>query len=315
MSNLPTNTDKCWRWLILRIQAYQIIVVGWGKKVKNNDWLNKALKNSPVENQDGWEYGIVEVKQDNRNIYGYLGQEADEDLFTYDKSKQRNDIDKYKWVNTFFLIDRSGGKLFVHKKKYTPSNLNHGKTIARLEFILSKVFLKEFKCKVQLFPYRTGLNQTEFKHIFYNNSVIQTKFSDIYGTYVSTEAKLHNPKIEMDKVRAESHNKYDSKILKKMALEAQDGKSLSKSPSARTMVESGAVGEMIKYVSNQGEVVTEYKESKAILNYVAEVAEDLDELYSSVKHFIAGKKSFINKFKLFEDDKKLLDIDEDDRDE
>lgn len=185
--------------------------------------------------------------------------------------------------------------------------------MTRLSEIFGRVFFKKYYSPVELFPYKTGITATEFREIFYENQILEVKFKNIYGRYVSSDADLHNPRKEWDRYRAKSHNKYDANIIRSAYIEAKESKNLSKSPTARTFLESGATGEKIKFINKNGEVVVERNEAKAAIELKLEKRPNeysIDNLFNHVKELIAKKGDEISKYRIFQSIAQFLDFED-----
>lgn len=263
------------------VHVYKIIIEdNWDDIIKDNNLYDHLATVNPKNDDDGWKYGLFEINKDNDFIYGIFGQEEDENLLKYDSNKNRIPFPDHPWTDTFFAISLSKPQLYIHKRIYRAKNLEHGKCLSRFE----KLLTKELEKTVLLVPYKDGLNSEEFKKVFYENIVLEIKFTDIAGKFVNESAKLHNPKEEWDMYRAKSHNSYDANIIKTAVFEAAKGQNISKSPTARAFLEAGATGEKIKYLDGSGNTMVQKKNGDAIFELITDATTDeINELYRAFR--------------------------------
>src|SRR5690554_7862778 len=162
----------------MKLQVYKIIT----PNTIDTDLVYSTLADIPVMTSlDKWKFAIVNLQKNSDYVFGLLGQESDELLFEYDDNKNRNDLDNYRWYETFFVLDIKKADVYIHKYAYKPNNLNHRTTVTRIEDLLSRVYFTKYYYVVKLMPYREGINADEFKQLFYDNQIIELKFSDIKG--------------------------------------------------------------------------------------------------------------------------------------
>lgn len=294
----------------MRLYAYRILVDGWKPSTELTEKLYNNLVQLPKRKDvNNWEYTVGQIYKSDFFIYGILGQEADELGFEYDDSKTKVEFDKYTWYDTFFVIDIEKANIFIHKYKYKPNNLSHKKTIKRLEDILSTALFKELQHVIKIMPYREGISASEFKKIFYKYTIHETKFSNIRGHSIPEGSKLHNPNEALDEIRRLSHNSYDAKILNTALLDAAEGENLSKSPTARSLLEAGSEGDKITYTDESGQRNTEYKETKAFLTLNDTVDDYNPEKYfDTFKRKLYEKIDTIKRYKLFEGVEDIFNI-------
>lgn len=273
-------------------RAYKMIIPYW-EKVAENFFEHISTMNIDGDKPEG-RYGFVEVNNDEQNIYGYFAQESIEDLVKYE-DKIPCKLDDYPWIRTVFIIDCKNLIIYVHKKRYSSKFLHHGKVIDRLQKMLSK----ELNQEILLIPYYAGLEKEDFKKVFYddNNIIQEVEFKELQGSVVINGTQLHNPRKELDELRAESHNRYDAKILKKAWLEANEGQNLSKSPTARAFLEgTSSVASRIRYQTKSGATVVQYNMAQAKIKVeIAEEINDINKIYLKVQHEIDENISYINK--------------------
>lgn len=290
----------------LTIQMYKLFIPNW-LAIKDDFFNHLYTMKLKGDISDGT-YGFVEVNQRENHIYGFFAQESFEDLIKYD-NKQPVKIDENRWIRTPFIIDTDTLDLYLQKRNYTSKTLCHGKVLSRFEEMLSE----EINQTVQIHLYHSGVSKEDFKNIFYSdeNIVKEITVTNLSGSYIVEGTDLHNPREEFDKIRAESHNVYDAKILKYAHLEANDNENLSKSPTARAFIEGmGSIGEMIKYVSSSSkELITEHEkgDGKIKLKVSANINE-VDEYYEVMNKGILRNINIIKTFVTLENSNDMMGI-------
>jgi hypothetical protein len=273
-------------------RAYKLVIPDW-KKIKHDFFQHVYTMNISGDKLEG-RYGFVEVNNENVDIYGYFAQESIEDFVKYE-NKQPMKLEDYPWIRTVFIIDCEKLIVYVHKKKYASKFLTHGKVLRRLQQMLSD----ELNQQVLLIPYYAGLDKENFKKVFYdeNNTIKEIQFSDLQGSVIINGTQLHNPRKELDELRAESHNRYDAKILKNAWLQANEGENLSKSPTARAFLEgTSSVGSMIRYKTKSGSTIVEYSKAQAKIKVdIDDEVSDINKIYLKVRHEIDVNIDYINR--------------------
>ncbi|GCD12986.1 hypothetical protein [Clostridium tagluense] len=274
-------------------RAYKLLIPNWNT-IKDT-FFEHIFTMDIEESKTEGKYGFVEVNKEDDKVFGYFAQESIEDFVKYENKKPLK-IEDYPWIRTVFIIDTTQLIIFVHKKRYSSKFLTHGGVLERLQGLLSK----ELSENVLLFPFYAGLDKENYKKVFYDddNIVKEVKFSKLQGSLIVDGTQLHNPMKELDGLRADSHNRYDSKILKSAYLEANDKGNLSKSPTARAFLEGeGSVGDMIKYETKSGTTFVEFSKAQAKIKIdIDDEAKDIKQIYSIIDIELLSNKSYIDRF-------------------
>jgi len=295
-------------------RAYKLLVPKWNT-IKDT-FFDHIFTMDIAESKTEGKYGFVEVNEDDDKVYGYFAQESIEDFVKYENKKPLK-IDDYPWIRTVFIIDTTQLIIYVHKKRYSSKFLTHGKVLDRLQLLLGK----ELGQKVMLFPFYAGLDKEDYKKVFYDddNTVKEVKISKLQGSFIVNGTQLHNPMKELDEIRAESHNRYDAKILKSAYLEANDKGNLAKSPTARAFLEGeGSIGDMIKYETKSGTSFVEFNKAQAKIKIDIDDDEskNIKQIFSIINSELLSNKSYIDRFTTSEiDDISGVEDDKDDTDD
>lgn len=221
---------------------------------ENKEKLNELLKNSLTLKDDKLSYCINNIDIDESIIGGTLSQEYIGGLTTV-INKVETPIDENPWEKTYFFIDTVSAKVLIQRRKYSPKNLNHNKSVNRIEEILRDVFLKEYQSTLSLIKTSIGTNNDYFKDIVLSEDVKMVKVGNLLGKKVPVGTTLHNPREDWDRVWAESWNEYDSEIVEEIVIKTAKDKDLSRSVINKALIAANGDFKAVSYFDAEEEKV------------------------------------------------------------
>lgn len=233
---------------------------------ENKEVIDDLLKKSYTRTEDSLQFCLNNIDIEESVIGGTLSQEYVGGLTTV-VNKVETPIDKNPWEKTYFFIDTASAKLLIQRRKYSPKNLNHNKSIRRIQDILRDLFLEHFQSSLGLIKTSVGMNNDYFKDIVLNEDVKLLKVVNLLGKKVPVGTQLHNPREDWDRVWAESWNEYDSEIIEEVVIRTAKDKDMSRSVLNKAlMAANGDVAAVSYFDSEEERVVRVTKQSAGTIS-------------------------------------------------
>jgi hypothetical protein len=215
----------------MKFEVYDLVGPTPKYLIEKKDAIVTHLIDSKTYSDDrSLRYCLNNIDTEANLIGGTLSQEYFGDFKTVDpKSKLEKPLDSNPWEKTFFFIDTVTGKILIHKRKYSPRNLEHGKSLKRIEDILREVFMEHHGTSLEIVKTIIGQNNEFFKDVLRTERVQILDVTNLLGKKIPVGTTLHNPREDWDEVWAESWNEYDSNYVEEVMVRAPNGGDLSKS--------------------------------------------------------------------------------------
>jgi hypothetical protein len=239
----------------------------------------------------------------NVNVEGYiigatLSQEYIGNLTTINPAnKEEKAIADNPWEKTYFFIDIVTGKILIQKRKYSPKNLNHGKTETRIIEILSDIFLENFNSTVGILKTVIGDNNEYFKRIIRTETVKQLHVVNLRNKKIPVGTPLHNPREDLDIAWAESWNTYDSNYINEVKIVAEKEADLSRSVLQKALIAAeGDIKSVQYYDFEEDKPITITNSSQGAVNVDVKNDEEVPTIMKKSFEKIAAARDIIRGF-------------------
>jgi hypothetical protein len=284
----------------MKLEVYQILGISSNKLFEKREEMYSSLKKTSEYKDDrGLKFCINNLDFEENIISGTISQEYIGDLYTVE-NKVDTPIQQNPWEKTYFFVDTTLGKILLQKRRYSPKNLNHGKTETRLVQILNLVCMNLFGGNISIVKTSIGDNNEYFKKIIEKEKIEFLKVGNLLGKKIKVGTKLHNPREDWDKVWAESWNTYDSEIVEEIDIRVTKGQDLKKSVIKNgTLAAEGSQIKVVRYYDTELErSVTLSKKSVGAVDIDAKLGDEPATIYKKAIKKIKNSRDVIKKLNI-----------------
>jgi len=181
----------------LRVQYFELEGQRWTQlsQAERRD-IAERIRRSPMVGASPGRFGLVEVVTNGTHVAGYLNQEWEESIETYDDSKARQTSEAVNSINIAFFLDLSDGLTVVQATRFARvTGLSPDLARRRFQATLNQTLFASGAGGVALRPLEAGsvVPKQRVWEIARNNRVIALEVTNVEGRSIEPEYPVFNP--------------------------------------------------------------------------------------------------------------------------